>query len=164
MIPRYQLLAERIRFELKALERLVVRAEGAMRRATETPDDEEYFLAAAALDLHGFYVGLERLFELVAGEVDKSRPAGRHWHRELLTQMTLTVSGIRPAVLSQETKSVLTDLLEFRHVVRNVYTFSLQLDRVTRLVGDLRSAFEQTQVDLLGFCSFLEQLYETDVP
>jgi hypothetical protein len=90
-----------------------------LSRATQQAQDQDYFLAAAALDLHGFYIGLERLFELIAREVDESRPAGSHWHRDLLAQMSLTVIDVRPAVLSPEAHSALTDYLEFRHVVRN---------------------------------------------
>jgi len=68
VIARYRLLAERLRAELQVLVRVVERAEGAQSQATRQPQDQDYFLAAAALDLHGFYVGLERLFELIAEE------------------------------------------------------------------------------------------------
>ena len=91
MIPRYRLLEERLRTELLALEQVIRRTEGALSRATRQPQDRDYFLAAAALDLHGFYVGLERLFELIAGEVDEGRLAGPRWRRDLLTQMSLAV-------------------------------------------------------------------------
>jgi len=56
VIVRYRLLAGRLRAELETLERLVQRAEEALSRATRQVQDEEYFLAAAALDLHGFVV------------------------------------------------------------------------------------------------------------
>jgi len=75
MIVRYRLLAGRLRAELRTLEQIVARAEGALSRATQQVQNRDYFLAAAALDLHGFYSGLERLFELIAAEVDES--AGR---------------------------------------------------------------------------------------
>lgn len=54
------------------------------------------------------------------------------------------------------------DYLEFRHVVRNVYTFDLQPDRVTELVGGLRSAFDLARRDLLAFADFLEELSTAD--
>lgn len=78
MIPRYSLLAERLRAELVTLEQVVKRAEDALCRASRQAQDQGYFLAAAALDLHGFYVGIERLFGLIAGEIDESRPIGPH--------------------------------------------------------------------------------------
>lgn len=78
MITRYRLLAERIRVELRALEELVVRAEGAIERGLKLPEDIDYFTAAAALDLHSFYSGAERLLELIATDIDSSPPTGRH--------------------------------------------------------------------------------------
>ncbi len=128
----------------------------------QQPQDQEYFLAAAALDLHGFYAGIERLFELIARELDESVPGGRHWHRDLLAQMSLAVDDVRPAVLSLETRFVLTDYLEFRHVVRNVYTFNLRPDRVAELVRGLEPAFELAKRDILNFAGFLEELATTD--
>jgi len=162
MIARYRLLAERLRNELRSLDRVVERAEGALARAIQQPQDQDYFLAAAALDLHGCYSGIERLFELIADEVDGSRPAGRHWHRDLLAQMSLAVPEVRPAVLSAETCAALVDYLEFRHVVRNVYTFNLRPDRVIELIRGLRATFGSAQHDLLFFAEFLENLSRAD--
>jgi hypothetical protein len=55
VIPRCRLLAERLRVELTTLEQVVERADNALSRATQQAQDQDYFLAAAALDLHGFY-------------------------------------------------------------------------------------------------------------
>ncbi len=162
MIARYRLLAERLRVDLRSLARVIERAENALSRASRQPQDQDYFLAAAALDLHGFYTGVERLFELIAGEVDGSRPATPFWHRDLLAQMSLLVTGIRPAVLTTETQAALTDYLEFRHVVRNVYTFNLRPERVAELVQGLRPTFEFVQRDFLAFAAFLDQLATAD--
>ena len=103
MIARYRVLAERLRSELQVLEQVVDRAEGAVDRALQHPRDRDYFLAAAALDLHGFYAGVERLLELIAREVDGGQPTGRRWHRDLLTQMSLAIPAVRPPVLVPET-------------------------------------------------------------
>ena len=48
MIPRYRLLAARIRAELQTLERSVDQTEGALARAQQQPADESYFVAAVA--------------------------------------------------------------------------------------------------------------------
>lgn len=158
MIPRYRLLAERVRAEVQALDSVVQRAEGALIRATRQPADQDYFLSAAALDLHGFYAGVERVFELIASDIDESRPTTRHWHRDLLAQMALDVSDLRPAVLQPASQLALQDYLEFRHVVRNVYTFNLRPDRVKELVQNLRPTFLLVQRDLLDFARLLEDL------
>ena len=76
MIPQYRILAQRIRAELQALDHVVERAEGALERASRQPQDEEYFLTSAALDLHGFYAGIERLLELIGRTMDGDVPSG----------------------------------------------------------------------------------------
>ncbi|HEY4691474.1 MAG TPA: hypothetical protein VIK33_19350 [Anaerolineae bacterium] len=162
MIARYRLLAERLRTELQNIEHVVERAGHALSRAVQQPQDRDYFLAAAALDLHSFYAGLERLFELIADEIDASKPAGSSWHRDLLTQMAIAIPDVRPAILSEETRLALVDYLEFRHVVRNVYTFNLRPDRVTELARGLRPTFDQAHHDLMAFAQFLDTLSTAD--
>jgi len=162
VIPRYRLLAERLRTELQQLGKVVARAEGALARARQNVQDQDYFIAAAALDLHSFYASIERLLELIAADVDKSQPTTARWHRDLLAQMALNVPGLRPATLSQETHTALLEYLEFRHVVRNVYTFNLRPLRVTALIEGLRPAFEVVQRDLLTFADFLDGLSTAD--
>jgi hypothetical protein len=162
MISRYRLLAQRIRTQMTEVERLVNRAEGAVNRAAKSPADQDYFIAAAALDLHSFYAGIERLFELITADVERSQPGGAHWHRDLLAQMALDVPGIRPPVITAETQAALADYLEFRHVVRNVYTFNLRPHRVAELVDHLRKTFDLANHDLHHFAAFLDQLATAD--
>ncbi len=162
MIPRYRIMAERIRNELTALEKVVDRVEGALQRSEQMPQDREYFLAAAALDIHSFYSGLERIFELIAVEMDTSKPSGSQWHRDLLAQMRLNVSGVRPPVLSDEVYNFLDEYREFRHVIRNVYSFDLRTERVVELARSLHPAFEGVQHDLLAFAAFLDTLSTAD--
>ncbi|NTU62874.1 MAG: hypothetical protein HGB05_05590 [Chloroflexi bacterium] len=162
MIPRYRLLAARIRTELQTLERSVDQAEGALARAEQQPADQSYFVAAVAFELHSFYAGLERLFEVIGSDVEQSRPAGATWHRELLAQMALPIADVRPAVVQAETRDALLEYLEFRHVVRHMYTFDLRIDRVIELGRGLRAAFDLAHRDLLRFAEFLDRLAAAD--
>lgn len=57
-------LAARLRVELEELERVVRRAEHLLAK-TQTQGDEDY-LDGVALNLHGFYAGVERIFEEIA--------------------------------------------------------------------------------------------------
>jgi hypothetical protein len=162
MIPRYRLLASRIRAELQTLERSVDQSEGALARAERQPADQSYFVAAVAFELHSFYAGLERLFEVIGSEVDQSRPSGAAWHRDLLAQMMLSIAGVRPAVLETETQAALSEYLEFRHVVRHMYTFNLRVERVVELGRGLRPTFDLARRDLLRFAEFLDGLATAD--
>jgi len=76
--------------------------------------------------------------------------------------MPLTINEVRPAVLQSETQTALIDYLEFRHVVRNVYTFDLRSDRVAELGHSLSSTFTLIKRDLLAFAEFLENLSQAD--
>lgn len=75
-----------MRGEASDLDRVVQRATAAWTQAQHMTDPDAY-LDSVALNLHGFYSGLERLFELVTRHVDRSVLAGETWHRNLLKQV-----------------------------------------------------------------------------
>ena len=92
-------VAQRIRSELIELERVLQRIQEGWKRAERAADD--FYLDSVALNLHGFYSGLERIFEVIASNLDGSRPEGENWHQQLLDQMAAEVLEIRPAVISK---------------------------------------------------------------
>jgi len=51
-----------------------------------------------ALNLHGFYAGIEQIFEDIAKSVEVSVPPGSDWHRDLLVQMTTDFPSTRPVL------------------------------------------------------------------
>ncbi|WP_397548013.1 hypothetical protein ABUL39_07185 [Rhodothermus marinus] len=77
-----------------------------------------------ALNLHGFYSSVERLFVLIARNVDERVHTGQTWHRDLLRWMAEDVPEMRPAVIGQTTAHTLDEFRRFRHLVRNVYTMN----------------------------------------
>lgn len=147
-------LAVRIRDELSELDRVTERVAEGWRRALSNADD--YYLDGVALNLHGFYGGLERIFELIAIVIDGAKPKGENWHQALLHQMTTDVPGLRPAVISQDTYRHLDDYRGFRHVVRNVYAYNFETAKLQKLVQDLPAVLAQARAELLAFASFLE--------
>lgn len=155
MSERASPLAQRIRDEFGELERLIERAQEGWRRAQRSSDD--FYLDSVAMNLHGFYVGLERLFILVAGIIDEMQPGDPNWHQMILRQMAAEIPGVRPAVISAATHDVLDEYRGFRHVVRNVYTFQLDPAKVQRLVQQAPAALAQVRRELLAFADFLEQ-------
>lgn len=110
------------------------------------------------MNLHDFYTGLERIFYHIATNVDGSVPVTREWHRELLCQMGTALPQVRPQVLSPETIKALDEYLRFRHVVRNVYTFEFEPQRIERLVKQLGQCFDGVRDELLAFAGFLDLL------
>ena len=65
---------------------------------------------------------------------------------------------MRPAVISSASVSALDEYLRFRHVVRNIYAFSLIPAQIERLVVQFKGIFSQIQTELLSFVDFLEQV------
>ena len=69
-------LADRIRGELVDLDRAAARVQSAWDQMQVAGDHRDFYLDSVALNLHGFYSGLERLFELTVRHVDDRVPEG----------------------------------------------------------------------------------------
>jgi len=161
VIERYRRLAERLRSELDDLEREVQRAQKSWAAAPKA-DDPDAYIDSVALNLHGFYSGVERLFELIAGQVDERAPGGEAWHRDLLEQMSKAVHEVRPEVIRPETAAMLDQFRKFRHVVRNVYTAHLDPARMQDLLKALPPLWASLKSELAAFADFLDQLSHAD--
>lgn len=157
MTSVFEEICERIRGEMPELERVVQRAQRAWSHAQQTPDEYAY-LDSVALNLHAFYSGLERLFELIARHVDRSLPGGDTWHRDLLYQMGGDFPEARPAVVSQETMQALDGFRRFRHLVRRVYTVTLAPEKLAGLMSSVPAVWATLRAELVAFAEFLEAL------
>ncbi len=158
MIPLYLDLVTRIQQELSDLESVVRRAERGFEAARQRPQDQDLYLDSVALNLHDFYSGLERILHQISTTIDRHIPTGNHWHQALLKQMQNDLPTLRPPVLSPQTVQMLDEFLRFRHVVRNIYAFQFDPERVGRLVEQMRPTWMQTQTELEVFVSFLKQV------
>lgn len=158
MTEAYRALAGRIRHDLDDVRAMAERARAIWSRYQETGD--AYYVDAAALNLHDVYVGLERLFEEIAREVDRSVPDGPHWHRALLDQMASSITDIRPPVISGEVRRQLGPYRGFRHVVRNVYAVELDPDQIEPLLRRLPTMSTTIIDELEAFADTLEHIAE----
>ena len=154
----YLALIGRIRRVLQDLAQVVARAESLMEKALVTGDDG--YLDGVALNLHGFYAGVERIFEDVARTLEKDVPRGSGWHQDLLLQMAAEIDAIRPPVIKTETRNCLDEYRGFRHVVRNVYTFNLQMPRLQELTKKLPDCYDAVKFDIDDFMEFLQRVSE----
>ena len=109
MIPRYRVLQQRIAAEIDDLERTQQAARRHWQRSLTAEADQDAYVNSVALNLHSFYSGLERVFELIAVELDGGAIGGADWHTELLQQMTLDLKRIRPPVLTRVTAAQLDE-------------------------------------------------------
>ncbi|MGH2521033.1 MAG: hypothetical protein ACRDH2_00895 [Anaerolineales bacterium] len=154
MNGQYAALAGRIRNLLLDVERVVNRAEVLQEKALRTGDDG--YWDGVALNLHGFYAGVEQIFLDIARTLEGSIPTGPLWRQDLVVQMSAEVVGIRPAVIERYTRECLDEYRSFRHIVRNVYTFNLRPARLQELVTGLRPCLKAVNRDLYRFAAFLD--------
>lgn len=157
MIEPYSELANRIRGEVPDLDRLMVKVLWAWEQCKIKPDEQGVFIDSIALNLHGLFSGLERIFELIARHVDQHVPLGNLWHRELLEQVSHEMQDIRPAVINEVSLSFLDELRRFRHLVRNVYTFNLSPGKIEPIITRIPQTWPNIQDELLAFADFIEQ-------
>lgn len=84
--------------------------------------------------LHDFYNACERIFKWIVKDINGDFSSSEQWHKELLFRMTVKITDVRPAVISEELAADLNDFLQFRHLFRNIYGFELKSDLLDRLV------------------------------
>ncbi|WP_129677287.1 hypothetical protein [Candidatus Chloroploca sp. Khr17] len=77
----YAALAGRMQASLHDLEQVVNRAEALLGKAQQQNDAD--YLDGVALNLHGFYAGVERIFEDIARTLDESVPSYQQLSTEL---------------------------------------------------------------------------------
>jgi hypothetical protein len=155
-MSRYGVLVAKIENELKRLEQSAHAAQTQTAKAKRTGDED--YLQAAALSLQNFYMGVERIFEEIAKQVDESLPTGANSHLALLEQMSLEIPDVRLPVIQSETLEQLNAYRGFRHVVIHRYGFELYPERVEALVDQLATCLPLLVHNVQGFCQFLLQV------
>lgn len=94
----------------------------------------------------------------IARTLENSLPSGSEWHADILTQMAAEMEGVRPAVISRETRACLDEYRGLRRVVRNVYAFNLRSARLHELTAGLNDCYQSVQRELLALAEFLESI------
>ena len=151
----WQPVVERILDELEEIQQIITRIHEGMQKLKQTSDS--LYLDSVALNLQGFYNGIENIFESIAQEIDQYLPQGERWHLELITQMSREISGVRPAVISEQTLTDLDEYRSFRHVVRHIYSTKFDQTKIDPLAMRVDVCFEQISKELQAFVSFLER-------
>lgn len=125
------------------------------------PDNEQQkiiYKESLALKLHNYYTVCERVFEKIAVDLNGGVPDKYDWHRRLLHSMTLEIKDRRPKVISIETEKMLSEYLGFRHVVRNIYGYELDFERMSHLIDKLSPTNLRFTEEINTFIKFLKTL------
>ena len=140
--------------ELNRLELLEVQVRSVQLQMEKAPHLKDICVESLALKLHNFYTGCERIFQIIVSELNGGKPSSYDWHRRLLERMALA-QDYRPPVIRGETLVHLKDYLAFRHIVRNIYGFELDFDRLETLVQNYFKVHQNFLRDLQDFIGWL---------
>ena len=144
-------LAAEIRHELVSLDRIRDQNAAAPR------DDAVFTLRARGSILHDFYNGIERVFVRIAEELDGGVPQGDGRQRQqLVTDRSIAIPGVRPAVFDAVLADALGEFLRFRHDFRNVYGFVLDPERMRPLEERLPVLMATFRTQIEAFLTWLE--------
>ena len=110
-----------------------------------------------ALNLHGVYTGIERIFEVIAKKIDQRFPTGDKWHRDLLEQMSVDIPRVRKAVIMEETRLILDELRRFRHLVRSAYSCQLDEEKVLIIAHQIVNSYQTIINEIQLFCNNLSK-------
>lgn len=106
-----------------------------------------------------YYTCLETVFLRISKFFENDISAAR-WHRDLLDRMTLSISGVRPAVIGETNKRDLQELLRYRHFSRYYFDMDYDWDRLSLVQKKFTTAADLTKDDLNRFIDFLKNLIE----
>ena len=150
-------LIQRISDERKKIERTIGKITERLKKIKTAPIEyREEIETTIAKNLVDCYRGMENIFTQIAMDIDLRMPDGSRWHKELLTQMTELYAERQP-VISQETFEALEELLEFRHVFRNIYEDELIYKRAERHAKRVSQLFDRLFKELDVFIAWLKR-------
>lgn len=107
-------------------------------RIDADPGSDEYAFAALGYTIHNLYCAFESYFLRIAKFFENNLPNDT-WHRSLVERMTISIEGVRPALLAfsptgdeagKEIVRRIDELMRFRHLFRSLYKTPLVPNKV----------------------------------
>ncbi|CAN2046953.1 HepT-like domain-containing protein [Candidatus Magnetomoraceae bacterium gMMP-1] len=118
---------------------------------------EDILVDSIASCLHSFYTGIEKIFEIIAVEIDQGLPHGDRWHVKLLKLMKADIPGVRCSVLSEQSVRDLDQFRSFRHLFRNIYTHNIIPQKVMSMCDELEVTWKNVKSDMDEFIRVIEE-------
>jgi len=138
----FTVLTSDVETQMTLVETIFARLE---ERAAGLQPDDEARSESAAYQVHNVYNAIEDLLNIVAAHFENQIADTARWHTALLHRMTQEITGVRPALLSEESYRLLNSLRGFRHFFRHAYVvpveyaqLQINLDKARRLRPRLR--------------------------
>ncbi|ELP53078.1 MULTISPECIES: hypothetical protein [Microcystis] len=152
-------IQDRINQELNKILQALQQLEIFLRELSNQSDVmyQNALINSIALNFHGVYTGIERIFEVIAKKIDQRFPTGDKWHRDLLEQMSVDIPRVRKAVITEETRLILDELRRFRHLVRSAYSCQLDEEKVLIIAHQIVNSYQTIINDIQLFCHNLSK-------
>ena len=155
--PSLPFLRRSIEKELDITRQLVRRIE---RRSAEVihAKPNKIILMKTAGYLHSFCYSLEKVFRIVAENVDHDLPRGKNQAVKLIRQMTRDIEGVRPSVLTPQVASQLEAYLTFRLLVHKADLLGADWNVLIPKIGDVRILFARVESSVKNLLVKLESM------
>ena len=147
---RYARLLQELAVDLPALDARAAEILGLLKLWNNPQEAYRTAAILTAVNIHGWYTALETAMERIARLLDETVPGGAAWHAELVSQMSVAVPGLRPAVIESSLWMDLSEIRKFRHFFRNAYVLDFDPDllrahaeRIARLHPILTSSLDE---------------------
>ncbi len=150
-MDRFKLLQGIYKKQLPIIEKL----HGQIRFLDLNEDDKCYVFSIKAQQL---FTAVEDLLKAIAKSFENHLDDSSTYHIELLRRMATEVTGIRPAILSDQSLKVLDKLRSFRHFIRHAYDYELDVEELKFLQNRLNNNFNSVIEDFNQFNIFLDEL------
>ena len=151
-------LISEIKDELSLIDLLVADIKEVNKEKPRSLKKRKVYEESLALKIHNFYTGCERIFQKIADDINGGIPMSLDWHKRLLRSMSLEIEDIRPPVISKTTAKSLGDYLAFRHVVRNIYGFEIDSERLQVLIEWIYGVHRKFRKEVERFIGFLRKM------
>ena len=153
-------LAAEIDRDTGAVSRLCDDAREVLERfAAEQPGRLEVRIPGGLI--HDYYTGVETALERVVEVINGSYPTGADSHQRLLSVMALDVEGLRPAVISEQSRAELDELRKFRHFFRHAYMAQIDWDLLRTHLKRIARHHETLMGELRSFVDFIRGLADS---
>ncbi len=154
MLKKLMIIQDEIEEELSNINNLIDNLVFIKNKNLEK--DIETRLSASILD--DFYLAVEKIFKTIARDIDNELPEGQEWHKKLLRLMTIELPEVRPAVIDKKLFHQLEDYLKFRHLVRNIYGFQLEIHLFNHLIKDINQVANNLEEQVMCFLADMKEI------
>ncbi|MBP7796921.1 MAG: hypothetical protein BWY23_02591 [Spirochaetes bacterium ADurb.Bin218] len=118
--------------------------------------NDKFLIEAIAYQLHNLYCAYEDLFKIIARTFENNITDEAKFHIELLKRMAISIEGVRPGLISEESFKLLDTLRSFRHFFRHAYSYELDERKIKIVLEDAYKLKEIFKKDLEKFFSMFE--------